>query len=70
MKEELPIYYNLTAQMKSLNDTYSLCAGLLTTNPSKENIEACKLVFLQLEQKTSQIKEECPYISFYVTYIK
>lgn len=70
MKEELPTYYSLTSQMETLNDLYYLCSGLLSSNPSKKNIDSCNLVFLQIEQKTIQIKEKCPYISFYITYLK
>lgn len=69
MNTELQTYYKLVDDMKYLNDIYSLCSGLLTTNPSKNNMDSCNLVYKNIEVKINEIKEECPYISFYTEYI-
>lgn len=50
MREEYFDYYKLSNKMKHLNDTYSLCSGLLSTNPSKENISSCNLVFKEIKK--------------------
>lgn len=69
MKNELHIYVELNQEILELDDTYSLCVGLLSTNPSKKNIDSCNLVFNKLKKKTIKIKNECPYIYFYTSYI-
>ncbi|WP_072682317.1 hypothetical protein [Arcobacter sp. LA11] len=68
MKEELPTYHLLTKDMNLLNDTYSLCSGLLKTNPSEENISSCNLVFVNIKNKVNEINEKCPYITFYIKF--
>lgn len=69
MKTELDTYLSLVDDMNYLNDTYSLCTGLLKTNPTQTNIDSCNYVFKNIENKVNQIKEECPYISFYTKYV-
>jgi len=70
MKTELTAYYKITTKIKKLNDTYYLCTGLLITNPTNQNIESCNLVFEKIKFEIQNIKKECPYINFYINYIK
>ena len=69
MDNELKIYLPLANDMRNLNDMYSLCSGLLSTNPSNENINSCNIVYKNIEFKVNEIKRECPYISFYTKYL-
>ncbi len=69
MREEYFDYYKLSNKMKHLNDTYSLCSGLLSTNPSKENISSCNLVFKEIKKIINEIEDKCPYTVFYTKYM-
>lgn len=68
MDSEINTYLKLSNDMKNLNDVYFLCSGLLSSNPTSENIQSCNLVYKNIETKINQIKEECPYITFYTEY--
>ena len=69
MEEEYLTYYSLSNKINQLNDTYSLCSGLLQVNPSKENIESCNLVFANIQVTANKIKEQTPYIYYYTIFI-
>lgn len=69
MREEYSDYYKLSNEMRQLNDTYSLCSGLLTSNPSKENISSCNLVFEEIKKIINKIEDKCPYTVFYTKYL-
>lgn len=70
MKNELIIYYMIINDLETLNDTYSLCSGLLITNPSNTNLKSCDFIYNKIELKLTEIKENCPYIYFYTKYVK
>ena len=69
MEEEYLTYYFLSSKIEQLNDTYSLCAGLIEVNPSKENIDSCNLIFTNIELTVEKIKEQTPYIYYYTYFI-
>ena len=69
MEEEYLTYYSLSNKINQLNDTYSLCSGLMQVNPSKENVESCNLVFTNIELTVKKIKEQTPYIYYYTLFI-
>ncbi|RXK03056.1 hypothetical protein CRV02_02755 [Arcobacter sp. CECT 8989] len=69
MEQELITYLVLNEEAKKLQDIYALCNGLLTTNPTKENLTSCNNIVSKAENISTQIEEKCPYISFYTTYI-
>ncbi|WP_321312718.1 hypothetical protein [Halarcobacter sp.] len=70
MKDEVIAYYLIANEITNLQDVYTLCSGLLLSNPSKNNLQTCNLISNKIEQKTVQIKESCPHIYFYTKYIK
>ncbi len=70
MNEELPNFIRITDDIKVLNDVHSLCAGLLSVNPTTENVESCTQLYVNIDLKVKQIKEECPHISLYNKYIQ
>lgn len=70
MKDEVVPYYIIANEITNLKDIYSLCSGLLLSNPSKKNLQTCNLVSNKIKEKTTQIKETCPHIYFYTKYIK
>ncbi|RXJ89414.1 hypothetical protein CRV01_07995 [Arcobacter sp. CECT 8983] len=69
MEQELITYLVLNEEAKKLQDIYALCNGLLTTNPSNENLLSCNSIVSKVDKLSIQIEEKCPYISFYTTYI-
>ncbi|WP_128983213.1 hypothetical protein [Halarcobacter ebronensis] len=69
MKEELIIYYLLVNEIQTLNDTYTLCSGLLIVNPTKQNIQQCNYIYEKIKIKVAQVEKQCPYITFYSKYI-
>lgn len=69
MEKELYTYLFLNEKMKNLDDTYTLCHGLLSSNPSNINIQSCNIVLEKIQKQAEIIEEKCPYISFYATYI-
>ena len=64
------MYYKLTDEINHLKDTYSLCSGLLVSNPSIENINSCDFIVKKIDTTLNQINDECPHITFYTKYIK
>jgi len=69
MEQELITYLVLNEEAKKLQDVYSLCSGLLSVNPTKKNVSSCNNIVKKVENLSSQIKEKCPYIYFYTSYI-
>lgn len=69
MEQELVTYLILNEKAKNIQDTYALCNGLLKSNPSKENISSCNNIVKEIEKLSNEIKEKCPYITFYTSYI-
>ncbi len=69
MEKELLTYLILNAKVKELEDIYALCDGLLKTNPTSKNLGACETISKQVNNLTKDIKEKCPYINFYTSYI-
>ncbi|NVJ54339.1 MAG: hypothetical protein HWD90_11615 [Campylobacteraceae bacterium] len=69
MEQELITYLVLNEEAKNLQDIYALCNGLLTSNPTKENLLSCNSIVSKVDRLTVQIEEKCPYINFYTTYI-
>lgn len=69
IKQEHFIYYKLSNKIQQLNDTYSLCVGLLTTNPTKINISSCNIIFTKINKITNEIEDKCPYTLFYIKYV-
>ena len=70
MDKELITYLILQEKSKNISDIYALCDGLLTTNPTKENQQTCDEIIMQVKKIDYEIKQKCPYISFYTTYIQ
>lgn len=69
MEEEYMTYYFLSTKIEQLNDTYSLCAGLIDVNPTKKNIDSCNLVFTNIESTVEEIKNKTPFIYYYTLLI-
>ncbi|WP_320035231.1 hypothetical protein [Halarcobacter sp.] len=70
MKDEVIPYYIIAHEINTLKDTYTLCTGLLYTNPSIKNTNTCNFIYKKIETKTLEIKNNCPHIYFYTKYIK
>lgn len=69
MEEEILVYLLLSHEVEKVEDINALCDGLLKTNPTQENILSCNTITEKVEDISRQIKERCPYISFYKSYI-
>lgn len=69
MEQELVTYLILNEKAKNIQDTYALCSGLLKSNPIKENISSCASILNEIEKLSNEIKEKCPYITFYTSYV-
>lgn len=69
MEQELITYLVLNEEAKKLQDIYALCSGLLSVNPTQENLSSCNNIVIEVEHLSVKIKEQCPYISFYTSYI-
>ncbi len=70
IKQELTTYLALNEEVKKLQDIYALCNGLLNTNPIQENIVSCNSIIVKINNISYKMKQECPYIDFYTSYIK
>ena len=68
MEKELITYLILNAKVNELKDIHALCNGLIKTNPTNKNLKACQAVTKKIESISSNIKDKCPYISFYINY--
>ncbi|MEA1913928.1 MAG: hypothetical protein U9N30_01295 [Campylobacterota bacterium] len=70
MNQEAKTYHMISDEIQQLHQTYALCTGLLLTNATPQNIASCSLLKQQLSKKVLDLKEQCPYINFYITYVR
>lgn len=70
MKEESFSYLIHSNYLNELHDTYILCGGLISANPTKENIETCKYIDSKLQTLVTKVENDYPYINFYKNYIE
>lgn len=70
LKDEVEGYLLTLDRVNQLNDTYILCMGLSSQNPTKENKSLCKKIKKELSQSYTILENEYPYMNFYKAFVK
>lgn len=70
LHDEVEGYLATLDKVNELNDTYILCVGLVSQNPSEENTTMCESLKSELKLNFDSLKNNYPYMNFYNSLVK